>query len=226
MPRLPKKAAGKAIVGRPRAQDDLAEYRAGYPGKVDNPTYTKNLRFYRNEIPFTPNGDLIDNFHKLWWGKYDDLERSHVFIQWLFPIRERGMNLSAQELQVHEAAAIASCPTMLNRMITSYRLMLDFYGLVLVDSIGAVTRSPNWKARYNNLLRHSHNNLRITRILKCLGEVGLEHFKRPFVQFMLHEALVTQELAELRGSAARYWVGTLRNDAERAAMELFIAEHT
>lgn len=43
---------------------------------------------------------------------------------------------------------------------------------------------------------------------------------------MLHEALVTQELAELRGSAARYWVGTLRNDAERAAMELFIAEHT
>ena len=32
-----------------------------------------------------------------------DLEREHGFIQWLFPIREAGLNLQAQPLQLHEA---------------------------------------------------------------------------------------------------------------------------
>ena len=31
------------------------------------------------------------------------LEDHHGFIQWLFPIREHGMNFQSQELQLHEA---------------------------------------------------------------------------------------------------------------------------
>jgi len=48
-------------------------------------------------------GDYIDNIHEQWWGDYRHLEWNHSYIQWLFPIRERGLNPHAQELQLHEA---------------------------------------------------------------------------------------------------------------------------
>ena len=48
-------------------------------------------------------GDYIDVIHKKWWGKHDHLEYNHSYIQWLFPIRERGLNMYADELQLHEA---------------------------------------------------------------------------------------------------------------------------
>ena len=48
-------------------------------------------------------GDFIDVIHKKWWGKHEHLEYNHSYIQWLFPIRERGLNMYADELQLHEA---------------------------------------------------------------------------------------------------------------------------
>ena len=48
-------------------------------------------------------GDFIDVIHKKWWGKHEHLECNHSYIQWLFPIRERGLNMHADELQLHEA---------------------------------------------------------------------------------------------------------------------------
>ena len=48
-------------------------------------------------------GDYIDNIHELWWGNYNHLEWDHSYIGWLFPIREKGLNMHAHELQLHEA---------------------------------------------------------------------------------------------------------------------------
>lgn len=60
------------------------------------------------------------------------------------------------------------------RVLQSYRLMLDFYGMELVsEATGEVRRGRNWEAQYANLNAYSHNYLRITRILKFLGEVGV-----------------------------------------------------
>jgi hypothetical protein len=56
-------------------------------------------------------------------------------------------------------------------------MMLDFYGFTLDQATGAVARSAAHAPRFRNLLAHSHNNLRITRILKALGEYGLERYK-------------------------------------------------
>ena len=47
-------------------------------------------------------GDYIDNIHEKWKGDYRRLEMHHGYIQWLFPIRESGLNHHAQELQTHE----------------------------------------------------------------------------------------------------------------------------
>mmetsp|Transcript_12832 Transcript_12832/g.23108 ORF Transcript_12832/g.23108 Transcript_12832/m.23108 type:complete len:233 (-) Transcript_12832:555-1253(-) len=216
----------RGLKKRATAEDDLLQYRLGYPGKVDNVRVKKNLDFYANLIPFTPNGDYIDNVHRSWFGRYDLLEKSHTFIQWLFPIREPGLNREAQELQLHEAEVIKHSPILLNRFLTSYQLMLDFYGVHLVDAAtGEIQRNPRWRQQYSNLISHKHNNLRITRILKCLGEIGLEHLKKPFLLFFLHEILVTKELKELKESCINFWVGTLRNDHDRLEVEHFVQQY-
>ncbi len=54
-------------------------------------------------IVFSSTGDYIDDIHSEWFGNYTLLEDHHGYIQWLFPIREQGMNFHAQELQLHEA---------------------------------------------------------------------------------------------------------------------------
>ena len=58
--------------------------------------------FLKGEIESTPDGDYIDNILSKWWGNYDLLEAHHGYIQWLFPIREQGMNYQSQPLQKHE----------------------------------------------------------------------------------------------------------------------------
>jgi hypothetical protein len=65
----------------------------------------------------------------------------------------------------------------------------DELGMVLLDpATGRLGRSPtNWKSRYDNLSYSSHNWLRVTRILKSLGEMGFEHYKAPFMAHIFEE---------------------------------------
>jgi hypothetical protein len=78
-------------------------------------------------------GDFIDKIHEKWFGDYAHLEIHHGYIQWIFPIREEGVNFSANRLQKHELKAIRADPVIRARVIRSYEMMLDFYGMVLVD---------------------------------------------------------------------------------------------
>lgn len=65
-----------------------------------------------------------------------------------------GMNYQAQPLQPHEIQKMKADPTVVRRVIKSYRLMLDFYGMELLSSeTGLLKRSGNYAARYHNLLR-------------------------------------------------------------------------
>lgn len=102
----------------------------------------------------------------------------------------------------------------------SYELMLEFYGMKLKNAeTGELERSENYKARYRNLNSSGHNYLRITRILKSLGELGFEHLKFNFLAFVADEIWTHGELKNCKGSIENYWTGTLRDDAQRAEME-------
>lgn len=102
--------------------------------------------------------------------------------------------------------------------------MLDFYGMKLVNyETGQITRtdvvapsSASWRVRYSNLLRNSHNFLRITRILKSNSEFGREHLNAGWLLFFL----VEQARDELNGpslvrSMDGYWKWCIRNGSER-----------
>ncbi|KNC49834.1 uncharacterized protein AMSG_11938 [Thecamonas trahens ATCC 50062] len=203
------------------ASKDTQQYREGYPGLQDDPSEKSNAEFYLNLRASEPSGDTIENIHKQWWGNYELLERHHGYIQWLFPIREQGLNHRAHRLHLHEIATIKADPVALARLITSYKMMLDFYGMVLLDeSTGAIGRKDdNYRARYAHLNSSYHNYLRITRILKSLGEFGFEHYKAPFVRHVMTEIFVHKNLIRARDSCINYWAPVIRDDAARDALE-------
>lgn len=71
-----------------------------------------------------------------------------------FPIREYGMNGLSQPLQEHEIRDMKSSPEIMARVLRSYKLMLSFYGMTLVDeSTGLCDRSE-----YEIGTMHSSNN--------------------------------------------------------------------
>ncbi len=69
-----------------------------------------------------------------------------------------------------------------------------------------------------------HNYLRITRILKCLGEFVYEHLKAPFIRFVLREAIVERTLPRTLDSCKNYWIQVLRDDKEREEVTEYIKE--
>ena len=69
-----------------------------------------------------------------------------------FPIREYGLNYAAQPLQKHEIKAMKDDETINRRILASYQLMLDFYGMRLEDeSTGLISRSKGYASQYKNL---------------------------------------------------------------------------
>ncbi|XP_040844206.1 opioid growth factor receptor [Ochotona curzoniae] len=212
-----------------RAMQDLRRYRHHYPDLVEqdcNNEDMPNLSFYKNEICFLPNGCLIEELLEQRQSHYTWLEDNHSYIQWLFPLREPGVNWHAKPLTLREVEAFKSCPEVKERLVRAYELMLDFYGIQLQDrATGAVCRAQHYQKRFQNLNWRSHNNLRITRILKSLGELGLEHYQGPLVRFFLEETLVRHELPAVRQSALDYFVFAVRCPRQRRQLLRFAWEH-
>ncbi|EDR13275.1 uncharacterized protein LACBIDRAFT_308954 [Laccaria bicolor S238N-H82] len=200
---------------------DVQEFLDNYPRDGDDPTRSENLQFYSNELRCRPDRCLIEEIHDQWFGDYSKLEFKHGFIQWLFPIREYGMNYESQPLQPHEIQAMKSNPVIIERVVQSYRLMLDFYGMRLISAesglLDRVLPPRNFETCYRNLVRSSHNYLRISRILKCLSELGLEHLNAGFLLHILNEQSEWKELDSrgIRSSMDRWWANCIRNDEER-----------
>ncbi|CCM04122.1 uncharacterized protein FIBRA_06283 [Fibroporia radiculosa] len=132
---------------------DVREFLDDYPDNPDDSSSSSNLLFYTNKLRCRPDNLYIDDVHEQWRGDYTKLEYKHGFIQWLFPIPEHGMNYEAQPLQRHEAETMKANASVIERVIRSYRLMLDFYGMRLEDDeTGLIARcSQNYKERYRNL---------------------------------------------------------------------------
>ncbi|XP_029580276.1 opioid growth factor receptor [Salmo trutta] len=185
-----------------------------------------NLKFYLNEYPSSPDDILIKSFHKEWRTDYKRLERVHSYIQWLFPLQEPGVNYMASELTEKEIQAFRESEEAKKRLVESYELMLRFYGIQLVNKdTGEVKRADNWKERFANLERNMHNNLRITRILKSLGELGFAHYQSPLVRFFLEEMLVKKNLSSIKRSVFDYFLFAVCDKQKRKELLRYAFQH-
>ncbi|XP_070696445.1 opioid growth factor receptor [Pempheris klunzingeri] len=212
-----------------RAAKDMQNYRKGYPNLIDeecSEDKMNNLQFYLNKFPSAPDDVYIESFLKDWKNDYKRLERVHSYIQWLFPLREPGVNYMASELTKKEIEAFKKNEDAKKRLIESYELMLGFYGIRLVNKeTGEVKRAENWKERFGNLERNMHNNLRITRILKSLGELGFEHYQAPLVRFFLEETLVKKTLSSVKRSVLDYFLFAVLDKQKRQELVRFAYLH-
>lgn len=66
-----------------------------------------------------------------------------------------------------------------------------------------------------------HNNLRITRILKCLGELGFKHYQAPLVRFFLEETLVKKTLSSIKRSVLDYFLFAVKDKQKRQELVRF-----
>lgn len=212
-----------------RAAKDMQNYRRGYPNLTDDECSEdkmNNLQFYLNKFPSAPDDIYIDSFLRDWKNDYKRLERVHSYIQWLFPLREPGVNYMASELTKKEIEAFKLNEEAKNRLVDSYELMLGFYGMRLVNKeTGEVKRADNWKERFGNLERNMHNNLRITRILKSLGELGFEHYQAPLVRFFLEETLIKKTLSSVKRSVLDYFLFAVLDKQKRQELVRFAYLH-
>ncbi|XP_077109013.1 uncharacterized protein LOC143765826 [Ranitomeya variabilis] len=218
---------------RNKAARDMQRYRHGYRGEHssdqsctgENSDTMYNLEFYQNKRCFEPNGLYIEELLKDWKDDNNTLERNHSYIQWLFPLREYGMNSYAKPLSQSEIKIMKEDNEVKTRFLKAYKLMLQFYGITLCnEQTGELRRAGKYEERFKNLNCHSHNNLRITRILKCLGEMGYERFQAPLVKFFLEETLCNNQLPNVKRSVLEYFMFAVKDKQQRRKLVHFAWE--
>ncbi|XP_026022237.1 opioid growth factor receptor-like protein 1 [Astatotilapia calliptera] len=209
-----------------RAARDMQNYRHDYPSQIKTQHRKKNtnddksnLNFYLGKKRSVPDGVSITEFHEQWYGDYESLEYVHTYIQWLFPLQDPGVNYEASTLTKEEITDFCNHSLAQENLVKSYKLMLDFYGIVLCDEkTGEVRRAKHWEERFDNLNSHTHNSLRITRILKCLGNLGYRHYQAPLVRFFLEETLVNGQLPNIRDSVLSYFMFAVLDKKKRRGL--------
>jgi hypothetical protein len=141
------------------------------------------------------------------------------------------MNSMSQKLYPIEARLIREDPVLQERVLLSYKMMLNFYGFKLkapsADNSNdekSLERTELAAERLQNLALNSHNFLRITRILKSLGEFGLEDYKLGFIKALSYEVFVSGSLSRARDALLTYWLPVLRDAVSRSVAIEYVSE--
>jgi len=132
------------------------------------------VRFYRDEQEDHRGRKLSEILNK----SNEWLEHTHDYIQWLFPLSEPSAhNVNAPILSFTEIERFNLDKVLRDKLIDSFKLMLQFYGLRLIECADGgmnVTKCSSFESRRQNwLTAGNHNFLRITRVLKSLCLLGL-----------------------------------------------------
>lgn len=128
------------------------------------------------------------------------------------------MNMQSSALHKNEADYIRKDIDAAFRVVRSYKLMLNFYGIRLANmETGEVERQPDyWEARFLNLRMNSHNFLRINRILASLGHLGFNRYRRPLIEFFQTEVRAPDSLiATCESSLSRFWEMALTPESKQ-----------
>ena len=164
--------------------------------------------FYLGEQPDS-EGRYI---HDIWAWDDESLECVHDYIQWLFPLAEpSAYNPYAPILNEDVVQAFRQVPQLRQNLMTSYTAMLRFYGLQRqeIDSAIVVGRSDRYTERATEWVQPlDHNHLRITRILKCLMQLGLPAEAKAFYHCL--DAIYRKNKTAISPTTFHYWSGAIK----------------
>lgn len=162
------------------------------------PTISDITAFYA-DIAGDHQGRLITD---IWQFNLEQLDSSHDYIQWLFPLNQPSQaNPKAPLLTKSDLEEFHHSPILKNNLLRSLDMMLEFYGFhrehqQIIPRSDFAQRSSHW------LKPNNHNLYRITRILKSLRLLGLEHYAE--LLFKVLQQLFKQQ-PTIIGDSFNYW---------------------
>jgi hypothetical protein len=128
-------------------------------------------------------GRLISSIHQF---DFRELEWTHNYIQWLFPLATRSnFNAQAPLLTEEDRVGFYRDPVIRRNFRTSLELVWEFYGFRICET-GDLGRTGRWEERRDNWLTPgNHNLLRITRVLRSSMLCGFIEEARIFLDAVL-----------------------------------------
>ncbi|MGL5034364.1 MAG: opioid growth factor receptor-related protein [Microcystaceae cyanobacterium] len=168
----------------------------------------KITQFYQNNLP-NDSGDRY--FDILNWDD-EKLEYNHNYIQWLFPLREQSNSVpNSPVLDEDDIAAFHNNQELQLKLRMAWVRMLAFYGVAFYENETEIIPlpAPNYHERIAHLVSHSHNYLRITRILKSLRILGLEAEAQLFFGVLKH--IYRQQKQNIGSRTYAYWEQAVKN---------------
>jgi len=143
----------------------------------------------------------------IWKYSYKELEHTHDYIQYLFPIIEPSyFNRSTPKLLISDISQFKNNKSLRHNLLISFLIMLDFYGLScdLNNSNILIYKGENYEERKGNWQTgKNHNFLRITRILISLKTLGLENVSLAFYKCLIK--LVEENPIGFNFTSLEYW---------------------
>lgn len=115
------------------------------------------------------------------------LEEQHDFIQWLFPTTQNSeYNVFAPVLRPEQLACLGRLPEARAGLLSAYTRMMKFLGLESTPEgiIREIPRYPSSPLPPPWLRRPDHNDLRITRMIACLQQAGLQQEAQRLCDFL------------------------------------------
>jgi hypothetical protein len=163
-----------------------------------------------------PDNLFLHQMHKNWANNFNLLEQNHAYIQWLFPLFEVGMNYQQPPMTQQEADLISRDEFAKKNMITSFHMMLNFWGFQYDENTKVVKRHDNpkqVKVCFDNWM-NSHNNLRVTRCMKSFYITGQKEEAFAFFRALHYECSPKgfPAGAGLRMSMDKFWFPIFEND--------------
>ena len=165
------------------------------------------VRFYLGEGPDAAGRSL----REIRGWNDERLEAVHDYIQWLFPTRQRSrFNPDAPEVNAEDVQAFQGDERLRAALVASLRQMLAFYGFSYEEEDGhpLIETGDDWEEKSENWFHvGNHNLLRITRILDCLGTMGLGEHAQTLLEAL--EAVCEQEPGTVGERTLNFWRGTV-----------------
>lgn len=149
-------------------------------------------QFLQRKVSDNKGRQLAD----IWAFSDFQLEHTHNYIQWLFPIdKPSANNRYAPVLTENDIELCRQDMRIQENLIFSFNMMLKFWGIERQDcQFILIANQPQnhklWLTRYN------HNQLRISRVIRSLGLLGQIQLAKDFQYFVIKTAYDSQKVSE------------------------------
>jgi len=156
----------------------------------------------------------------LGWGD-EKLEKTHDYIQWLFPLNEdSAYNDKAPVLTEEDIETFKNDSSIRIRAVQSIIRILKFYGFKAANKGGvlAIEETNDTPRKLGYWLRpKNHNFLRLTRIIKFLQLIDMSHIAFPLYTKLLYLAVSRPDIFGTsfeEGSTVWYWTKAMLGESD------------